>query len=57
MKRQSPVTPRERPRAGERPGPRPYRAPRLHEYGSLKELTRTLSTQSPGDGFGASFAT
>jgi asparagine synthase (glutamine-hydrolysing) len=35
----------------------PYHPPELQEYGSLKELTRTLSTQVPGDGFGASFAT
>ena len=57
MKRQSSGTPRQRPSASEGQTTRPYRAPRLQEYGSLKELTRTLSTQTPGDGFGASFAT
>ncbi len=43
--------------AGERRRNRAYQRPELQEYGSLKELTRTLSTQTPGDGFGASFAT
>ncbi len=45
-----------RPSAESRRG-HPYQPPELQEYGSLKELTRTLSTQVPGDGFGASFAT
>ena len=57
MNRQQPGSPEKRP-AIEEPRPsRPYEAPVLQEYGSLKELTRTLSTQDPGDGFGASFAT
>ena len=57
MNRQQPETPDQRPATEERRPIRPYEAPELQEYGSLKELTRTLSTQDPGDGFGASFAT
>lgn len=54
-KRPAPPAAQQEPTA-RRPA-RPYRPPELQEYGSLKELTRTLSTQTPGDGFGASFAT
>ena len=36
---------------------RPYQPPELEEYGSLKELTRTFSNLTPGDGLGGSFAT
>lgn len=57
MSRRPPVARKKRAETVERRAVRPYRAPELQEYGSLKELTRTLSTQTPGDGFGASFAT
>ena len=35
---------------------RPYAAPELRHFGSLRELTHTLSFVTPGDGFGASYA-
>lgn len=57
MSGQRPVAPGKRPETAERRAVRPYRAPELQEYGSLKQLTRTLSTQTSGDGFGASYAT
>lgn len=57
MNRQRPTRPRKQDPTTEQPPVRPYQAPELQEYGSLKELTQTLSTQTPGDGFGGSFAT
>lgn len=47
--------PTRRAEAEQRPG-RPYRRPELQQYGSLKELTRTLSNITPGDIFGGSYA-
>ena len=57
MKREQSVPQKARNQPSERQPGRPYQAPELQEYGSLKDLTRTLSTQTPGDGFGASYAT
>ena len=57
MNRQRPTRPRKQDPTTEQPPVRPYQAPELQEYGSLKELTQTLSTQTPGDGFGGSYAT
>lgn len=57
MSGQRPAASNKRPETAEQRVVRPYRAPELQEYGSLKQLTRTLSTQTPGDGFGASYAT
>ena len=57
MKQERSVSPEARQEPAERRPGRRYKAPELEEYGSLKDLTRTLSTQSPGDGFGASYTT
>lgn len=45
------------PRADEPRRDRAYQPPRLQEYGSLKDLTRTFSVLTPGDAFGGSYAT
>lgn len=57
MKPEPSVSPEPRREPVERQLARPYQTPELQEYGSLKELTRTLSSQTPGDTFGASYAT
>ena len=57
MNRKNSVPPGKRPGADEPRRGRPYEPPQLQEYGSLKELTRTFSVLTPGDGFGGSYAT
>ncbi len=47
--------PEERRRSRDEPPGRPYRRPELQEYGSLKQLTRTLSFDLPGDILATSF--
>ena len=56
MSHERPVSAKtERPPTERRPS-RLYQPPELQEYGSLKELTRTNSNLTAGDGFGGSFA-
>lgn len=55
MSPKRPDVPDSRSQADEKLALRPYRRPRLEEYGSLRELTRTLSFDLPGDILATSF--
>lgn len=57
MKKERSVSPEARREPAEQQPARPYQPPELEQYGSLKDLTRTASTQTPGDAFGGSYAT
>lgn len=56
MSQKRPASPKAKRVPARRRSGRRYQPPELQEYGSLKELTRTLSNLTPGDGFGASYA-
>ncbi len=55
MTDERPAPPEARRESDDGRGGRPYQPPELQVYGSLRELTRSLSTVTPGDTFGASF--
>lgn len=55
MSSKRPNVPESRSEAEEERALRPYRPPELEEYGSLRELTRNLSFDLPGDILGTSF--